>query len=336
VGNEEITVGLVTALPVESAAVRKVVDGLERLPPTAGDRNHYHRGEIPSTVPDQPHRVVLGTLARDGNGNASALCTDLLRSFPTVRCVVLCGIAGGVPDLAKPAAHVRLGDIVVGESVVSYGHVRRVDGAEVLRRPADGISMDLARGDNELTIEAITGHRPWERWLADEGVFARPAAETDVLHLRGVPVAHPDPTLTGHPGGRPKVHHGPIGSADVLLRDETRRGELADRYKLLAFEMEASGLSSAAVLQGTHWFVVRGIADYGDNAGKNDVWHPYASLAAAAYVRELLAACHPFPVQSGAAEGRDDPPGQIRQSVSGSRIGGDVIQVAGDYRPPRR
>jgi hypothetical protein len=39
---------------------------------------------------------------------------------------------------------------------------------------------------------------------------------------------------------------------------------------------------------------VRGISDYCDNRTKNDVWHGYAALAAAAYVRGLLAACAPF------------------------------------------
>jgi hypothetical protein len=58
--------------------------------------------------------------------------------------------------------------------------------------------------------------------------------------------------------------------------------------------MESSGLEVAADLHGRRWFVVRGVADHCDNASKNDIWHRYASLAAASYVRALLAECRPL------------------------------------------
>jgi hypothetical protein len=57
--------------------------------------------------------------------------------------------------------------------------------------------------------------------------------------------------------------------------------------------MEASGVAVGADLHSTHWFVVRGVVDYCDD-NKNQLWHPYASLAAAAYVRALLEQCRSF------------------------------------------
>ena len=50
--------------------------------------------------------------------------------------------------------------------------------------------------------------------------------------------------------------------------------------------------ASAATLHGLGWYVVRGIADYCDPT-KNDTWHPYAALAAAAYARALLSEVRP-------------------------------------------
>jgi len=44
------------------------------------------------------------------------------------------------------------------------------------------------------------------------------------------------------------------------------------------------------------WFMVRGVVDYCENIGKNDLWHMHSSYAMAAYVRALMAACRPYPV----------------------------------------
>jgi len=278
--------------------MRSLVEGLHRVPARPHDRNHYLEGWLPSIDPDRPHGVVLALLPQDGTGNASSVCTDLLRSYPALGCVVMCGIAGGVPSLAEPGRHVRLGDVVVADAIVGYGHVRRVDGVELLRRPQDGISADLTRAMHELRIGELAAERPWRAWLggADPRLaqFRRPPAGADVLCVAGAPVAHPDPSATGHEPGWPKVHYGPIGSADVLLRDESKRDELAARYNILAVEMEASGIVSAAVLRNRTWFVVRGVVDYCSNTDRTDEWYLYSSLAAAAYVRALLAMCHPF------------------------------------------
>ncbi len=301
------TVGIISALWTEAAAMRLLVEDLKSVPVKPHDRNHYHHGRLPSTNPDQPHEVVLAVLPQDGTGNASAACTELLRSYPGLECVVMCGIAGGIPNLDDPPQHVRLGDVVVAEEIISFGHVRRVDGDEVLRRPTGLRSADLARAVNELRITELAGLQPWRKWLdgADPRLapFRRPPADSDVLYVSGLPVPHPDTALTGHEPGWPRIHYGRIGSADVLLRDESRREDLAARHRILAVEMEASGIASAAQQRNQAWFVVRGIVDYCDNTGKSDAWHRYSSLAAAAYVRALLGLCHPF----GTASGRSGP-----------------------------
>jgi nucleoside phosphorylase len=51
--------------------------------------------------------------------------------------------------------------------------------------------------------------------------------------------------------------------------------------------MEASGIADATWTRNHEYFVVCGICDYCD-ANKNDLWQPYAAMAAAAYVRALL------------------------------------------------
>ncbi|MEU4236498.1 FxSxx-COOH system tetratricopeptide repeat protein [Actinoplanes sp. NPDC026619] len=302
-----VTIGIVAALWIEGLAMQELIDHVKPLPPIPDDPNHYHIGELPSSEPALAHTVVLTTMPKDSTRNAAAICTNLMRSFPHVQCVVLVGIAGGVPTVNDPSRHVRLGDIVVATAgVVDLTHVRQVNGNISLRRHVEGMSEVMTRAVMELRADEFRGRPRWRRWLDVESRpemanFARP--KNDVLHRNGERVRHPARNLSGHDAHFPKVHYGSIGSGDILLRDEIRRDEIAEQYGILAVEMEASGIAASAATFGKHWFMVRGVSDYCDDAGKNDVWHAYSSLAAAAYARSMLAACHPFPSAGSSGNG---------------------------------
>jgi nucleoside phosphorylase len=293
----DFSTAIVTALPVESAAMRAFVDDLGPEP-TNGDPNIYYSGTVPSVDPDRPHRVVVALLANDGTRNAAAISTDLLRSFASVRVIVMCGIAGGVPAPAAPERHVRLGDIVTAaEGVVDYDHVYTTNGWDEPRRAVNGLSTTLLRADRDLAAGELAGGEPWRQLIAERvdrlsRDFVRPPESTDVLYVNDVRSVHPDRRRSGHPDGWPKVHRATIGSADRLLRDAVRRDELAARYGLRAVEMEASGIAVAADLHARDWYIVRGVADYCDHH-KNNRWHGYAALVAAAYTRALLGRCPP-------------------------------------------
>lgn len=192
-GRHDVRVGIVTALPVECAAVRLVVEDLHDGH-VSGDPNHYLAGWLPSKEDDRPHRVVVAMQTQDGTRNAAAICTDLTRSFPGVRCVIMCGIAGGVPAPAAPQRHVRLGDVVVGtRGVVDYDHARTVDGRSDLRRSVQGMSRVLLRADRELEVKEFGDCWPWRAWLAAGTTpeFTRPPEAADVLLRCGKRIAHP-------------------------------------------------------------------------------------------------------------------------------------------------
>lgn len=294
-----VTIGVVTALAEEAVAVKRFIEDIKELR-IDEDPNQYHVGYLASSDRARPHRVALVQMPEDNTRNAAATCTELLRTFQGIRCVLMVGIAGGVPAPRQPVRHVRLGDVVVAiGGIVDYGHVRQVDGADVVRRSVDGMCVDLVRAVNLLRQGEIEG-RPstWGRLAPEPDLplanFTRPPDHTDRLVISGEPMQHPDPALTGHRPGWPKAHYGPIGSGDVLMRDARRRDELAERYGILAVEMEGSGIAAGARLRGVQWFMVRGISDYCDEE-KNDRWQRYASLMAASYTRTVLSLCRPFP-----------------------------------------
>lgn len=281
------------------------------------DPNNYRIGTVPSSDPAVPHHVALAMMPRDGTRHAAVMCTNLLRTFPNVQCVIMTGIAGGIPRPHEPSRHVRLGDVVVAtEGVVDYGHVRQVDGVRRLRRSDGMVSGPLVRAARELQFSESNGHRPWERWLDPEHApqadsYRRPSDDADRLFVRRSLVPHPDRSISGHPSNGPKIHYGAVASADVLMRDEEARDDLArDFGEVFAVEMEGSGIAASTAAHDVHWFMVRGVADYCERVGKNDLWHRTASYVAAAYVRALLEACRPFrmvlPLVAPADRGRVD------------------------------
>lgn len=132
--------GILTALPEELAAVRSFIDAPQRAS-VEGDRADYVVGTMPSADSGRPHVVALTLLGETGNDAAASACANLLRSYPSVRYLLMAGIAAGIPDPGRPERHVRLGDIVVARGIAEYDSVRDFDDGSVFRR----LSLRLLR-----------------------------------------------------------------------------------------------------------------------------------------------------------------------------------------------
>lgn len=300
------TIGLLTAMPEEFHAMLMLLEQAQEIsvPP---DPARYVSGVLPSRDPARPHHVVLTKTGGTGMNAAADATTNLSRSFPSVDCLLVVGIAAGVPDVQVPQRHVRLGDIVVATwGIADYKHVIARDGREEPRQQFPRPSPLLHRAAEQLQTDELAGVRPWEQWLDTSrsphlAGYDRPADNTDVLaaHPPGSRrPRHPPRTRSGHRPGWPKVHYGRVGSASVSLRDAQLRDQLAAEHNLRAFEMEGAGVGTSAFLNDRNWFMVRGISDYADS-GFGTTWRKYASLAAAAYVRALLGACQPIGTGAG-------------------------------------
>ena len=247
-------------------------------------------------------KVRIGVV---GCGKISGAYLGMARSFPTLRHLVMSGIAGGIPVPADGVAAVRLGDVVTSaDGVIDYGHLRVTERGARLRRSVDGLSSVLLRADRELATRELMGIRPW----------------LDLLESRAgqIPPAFHRPEQ-GHPG----VHRTVVGSADVVVRDAGLRDDLAVRFGVRAVEMEGSGLAVGAELHGLDWYMVRGIADHADSA-KANLWHGYAALVAAAYTRALLAEVAPLSTTPVSAPSRGL--GEIVEALLGIPIMRDDLQ----------
>jgi nucleoside phosphorylase len=292
------TVAVITALPHETAAVRAVFGDPPRFDvPGSGAGRAYWMAELPSPLGGR-HRVVIAQ-ADMGNNIAAVRASLLLSHFPSVESIIMCGIAGGIPNPTKVTEHVRLGDVVVSnqKGVVQYDFVKRAvkkkrtDFAEEVRASTHRPSAALYEAVRIMESNMHFGNFPWEERLR-EGLarlkWARPDDTADVLAdpaNEGKALTHP-PDPERRPG-QPRVFLGPIASANTLLKDPSKRDALRSQFGVKAVEMEGSGIQDASWTHGVGYLVVRGICDYCDR-NKNDDWQKYAAMAAAGYLRALL------------------------------------------------
>lgn len=113
--NHDYTVGWITALQIELAAAKAMLDEPHHtvLAQDAGDTNSYTLGRLGS------HNLVIACLPSMGNNSAAFAAANLLRSFPNVRIGLVVGIGGGAPDYK--GEDVRLGDVIVGTPNGTHG-----------------------------------------------------------------------------------------------------------------------------------------------------------------------------------------------------------------------
>jgi nucleoside phosphorylase/PIN domain nuclease of toxin-antitoxin system len=287
--------GIITVLQEEYNAVKAL---LEKAGETVVGKQVYVSGEIPARG-NGNHRLVL-VLADMGNNSATLWATRLLTDFPKITSVIMVGIAGGIPSPERSEEHVRLGDIVVSgkDGVVQYDFVKEETNELKPRhppRPPNPSLLHHARlleaGESDPNKKDRYQKRPWLTFISralEKMDKLRPSEEYDILADSLNPqerIEHPlDPRREK---GEPRVFIGPIASANTLLKNAVRRDELRRQFGVRAVEMEGSGIADATWNHETGYFVVRGICDYCDSL-KNDIWHDYAAIAAAAYLRALL------------------------------------------------
>lgn len=283
-------IGIVTALSKELRAVRDILQDPVPQPIRRGDGlREYLHGTLPAKDGGD-HKIVLA-LGGKGNNSAAISATNLLRDFGSVEHIFMVGIAAGVPCPTKAEDHVRLGDVVVanGTGVIQYDMIKqKTKSVEYVPSPRSPSPEWL----QVIELMLATMPKPPAFWayldkmLSDRNL-ARPKKDvlSDSLRAKGRPLKHPkDPARTK---GRPRVHQGPIGSANKVLKSAKARDEVSGKFKLRAIEMEGSGVADATWALGKTYMIVRGISDYA-NEKKADDWQDYAACAAAAFTRQLI------------------------------------------------
>ncbi|KAI0542138.1 hypothetical protein GGR58DRAFT_510462 [Xylaria digitata] len=289
VNSDAYTVGIVCALPKEGAAMEELFDKVyERI-------EKYVLGCIGE------HHVVLAYLSGQyGITAAATAAKELGNYFHRINFGLLVGIAGGCPSEEND---IRLGDVVVSSpkdthpGVIQYDLGKRLTNGEILRTGALKLPPNHLLGTVASVIEDFQDYRRFEELIESvssrNAKYRHPGQKEDVW--KSAPCKQCQNgciNVNSHVSKRkprdsdsPTIHRGLIGSGNMVIKDSIERDRLSSEYGILCVDMEAAGVMHNTVE--VPFIVVRGISDYADSH-KNDQWHNYAALAAAAFARVLL------------------------------------------------
>ncbi|KAK6331278.1 hypothetical protein TWF730_004365 [Orbilia blumenaviensis] len=318
--HEDYTVGWLTAVLSEQNAAKIMLDEQhEQLPTKDNDDNTYTLGRV------GVHNVVIARPAEYGTNSAANTSANMVRTFQNLRFVLMVGIGGGAPG--PPVSEdsqeedIRLGDVVVGFPKDSHSGVLQYDMGKLetcrqftirshLNKPPKALltavgtlqsQHDFEEGEMvQYLQQAIQRMQKMKKLRA----YRFPGRDKDQLFKADY--HHPDENTKGcsacdenqketridRDTDNPVVHYGLIASGNAVMKSAQQRDQLRDKEKVVCFEMEAAGL-----MNNFPCLVIRGICDYSDDH-KNDLWQPYAALAAAAYAKDLLRVVQPKEVQN--------------------------------------
>ncbi|PNP74435.1 hypothetical protein FNYG_12222 [Fusarium nygamai] len=266
----------------------------DELPRRPNDNNAYTLGSIKN------HNVVIACLPQGqyGNNNAANVLTNLERTFPSIRYVLIVGIGGGAPGKVD----IRLGDTVVGTRIKQYDFGKLVTGGEIQRTAIDKLphkslctAVANLRARHELSpsqVPAILQER-----MQRHVHFHRPGTPDHLFqasYRHGSLMANcqtcDQSQLEKRESRRsrePKIHYGGTASSNQVMKDAITRDQIAGELNIICFEMEAAELMDVRPC-----LPIRGICDYSDSHKAKD-WQRYAAATAAAYAREFLKALPP-------------------------------------------
>ena len=235
--------------------------------PTLVDRQiRFWERDVEARYKAEPVRVAITMASFDANYRMAAFCASILTTY-SPRYVVLVGMAAGVEG------RVRLGDVVVADSVIDFGHGVLTPTGFMSRALSYSLDPNVARG--------LSFFDPHEHgWIGVVRELLAPFAEMEVVGSMSLP--------SGRVDLNPSFVRGTILSGDVLVEDGSlpaMREKYGDR--VTALEMEGAGFAYTFDSNAIPWMVFRGIADFGGE-GRTKEWQFVSAVAAAAALRVLV------------------------------------------------
>lgn len=299
--DESVRIGIITVLLEEHTAMQSMlIEPKTGIFPGKGSGHQFVLGNI-DAYGGGTHRIALARTIGDGNNKAAIRAEKLIEHFPNLEVIFMVGIAGGTPLIFEKdeynesdikEKHVRLGDVVVGNGIIQYDYIK--DKINEVTHKGSNIppSSRVMEAQQKLQEEyELDDKAPWNYHIVEalerlKDSYMRPDVSQDVLYdYNGERIVHPyDESRVEN---YPRIFEGKIASANTVLKNPEKRDQLKREHNVYAIEMETSGVADTTWEAGISYYAVRGICDYCDSF-KNDSWHKYASLVAAAYVRALI------------------------------------------------
>ncbi|CAI7622461.1 unnamed protein product [Penicillium glandicola] len=283
------------------------------------DTNVYSHGLLGS------HNVVLIHMPRIGKVPAAMVASSCRASYPNLQVALIVGICGSVP-FGPRGEEIILGDIIISNSILESDFGRQfTDRFEPKGKPMETLwrasaeiralyaKLESLRSRRSLSAK-LTGHITTLQNEPELGA-KYPGIAYDILFEGKFLHTNNDESCekTGCDGSlvlrnrlqqagefpRPAIYCGRMASSDTVMRSAQTRDLLAEKYGVIAFEMESAG-----VWDSIPCFVIKGVCDYADSH-KNKRWQHYAAATAAACAKAIVQSWPPLsgPSSQSAAPG---------------------------------
>lgn len=244
---------ILTALPEELSAVLAALPDHRKIEKDGSSVYTYYEATVQSArAAGDTYRVVVSMLTKMGPEHATAAAADLVRAHKP-RCVLMVGIAGGVPP------DVSVGDVLIADQVADYVNAKVKKGRRTPRW--EGYQANALLLDSALHLSPD--------WRASISV-ARPES--------GVPHVHKGVVASG---------------GDVIADSEIVRSYQNTWPKLVGVEMEGGGVALALhqTPKPPGMLMIRGVSDLADEHKSTPAvqsYRPYACSVAAAFAVALI------------------------------------------------
>jgi nucleoside phosphorylase len=287
---------ILTALDKEFQAMEDVLSQDENSP-----REDPQLGSDRTLYPHYKIGNKDAVLAKTGMGNnkASAITTKMHTTYPSIKYIIMVGIAGGIPNCNDAMKHIRLGDIVLsGEKGIiqhDMGKNTQKGSFEYNFEPRPPNFKLLSIAQRKVSRAGKNSFAFWKYIDYLSTIDADKYKRHENMILDDTPwIDDSKVTLPTVPKGfhenRPRIHIGTIASGNTVVKDSKVRDFLVENFPdIMAVEMESSGVADASWLEGKDCFVIRGICDY-CNPSKTKEWQEYAAGVASAFAKEIIEA----------------------------------------------
>jgi len=251
--------------PIDFAIITTLDNELDAVKETLNLKNYTAKNALIYYYGYIDDMSVICVKSNDRGNISSANTTNAVIQEWRPRYLLLVGYAGGIKD--KDREGIKLGDVVVSDSIVYCGYKKTIDGQTKYRElPVNQPSVSLKSVISSIIIDK---NNNWWKQIKIE----RPSNDTC----------------------NPKVIRGLILSDEEITNDPNRVNELLNRYdKAVAIETEAGGIAKSLYEKSeTHmipYMVIKGVSDYANSphAEEREQWKRYASYAAAAFTLALI------------------------------------------------
>ncbi len=284
----DITIGILTALPKEFAAVITLLNDVKLCNVSSKGKGidvsgeRYYTGLVESYDGSGIKRVVVALLPNMGNNFASCVSTKMQFLIPSIQNIIICGIAGGMPN------EVHLGDIVVStKGIVEYDFVTEMEDSFKLKEGVENCSSFLLEAVKYF--DAFDMQNQFQELhnilLSNRQKCVRPKAKYEEFYGKNSKGQYVK--IKRQVADKTNIFSGIIASGNAVQKNPKKRDYLNNVFDAKAVEMEASGVNHSTRLNGNGYLAIRGICDFCDLAKKDD-WQDYAAGVAAAYTIALL------------------------------------------------